>query len=803
MSVIKLPAFGGEAPSISPRNLPAGAAQTNQNLLLSHAEFRPLSNDAAVASTASGTKTLYRMARVTGGAFNSNPATGWITSTADRSYVKGQIDDELTERTYLTFDDGSAKPRAIDVDGADRVLGVPRPTKLLPLLTPSGDFTMAEANQYLVTDFAIQAKEQIAVSQLGEAASRRSGNTIYAGPTDLHGALFYDSAVVLASGLPTLMAEAWLPLSAARVAALKIATREEVTLLGDGSYITRITCVPWTLRFDDASLITLLSAIVFPGTAGPLAGTPVLTTGQSTSIVEEINKLASVNQLVSVERTQLINNFEQYWNLLTNFVVVDDDDDAEIWELHRQLDRMRGEAYATTVAIENKMAAVLSGLLGGQFFTDVLHSLGGASGLGINTVERVIDDRFYIATFVTDWGEESEPSEVSDLFTLDQNDTISIPLPATTTGETFAARNITKWRVYRTNVGYNTTSFQFVDELPVATTSMPDTKKASELGEVCPTITWLQPPYRVDASSTAYPLPTSGANPYLRGLVGMPNGIMAAFFDNTVAFCEPYVPYAWPVEYQISTEFPIVGLGVFGQTLFVGTTGNPYFISGADSASMSAQKLDSNQACVSRKSIAVVEGGALFASPDGLCVASNNGVQVISAGLYTREDWQALSPGTMFAADHENIYYLFYNNGTKGCLAFDLVSKKLGRVELQADAVFVDRITDTMYVANGTSISAVFGAGTRRTGKWKSGVLNVPAPTGFAWLKVLGDQSAPVPVTVRWYGDGVLRYTATVTSITPVRLPAGKYTDHEVEIESMARVTSLVLTSSTAELQQA
>jgi hypothetical protein len=313
----------------------------------------------------------------------------------------------------------------------------------------------------------------------------------------------------------------------------------------------------------------------------------------------------------------------------------------------------------------------------------------------------------------------------------------------------------------------------------------------------------LQPPYRMDAQSDAYPFPVTGSNPYLRGLVGMPNGIMAGFFDNTVAFCEPYVPYAWPIEYQMSTEFPIVGLGVFGQTLFVGTTGNPYFINGADSASMSAQKVDSNQSCVSKKSIVSVQGGVLFVSPDGLCAADANGITVVSAGIYTREDWQKLNPSSMFAAEHESIYYLFYDNGTKGCLTFDLASKKLGRIDLQADAVFVERMFDTLYLALGTSIKAVFGATTRRTGRWKSKLITLPAHAPFAWLQVFGDQSPSVPVTVHWYAEGVWRYTATVTGVAPVRLPAGRWVEHEIEIETKARVTSLTLAGSTQELQAA
>lgn len=182
-------------------------------------------------------------------------------------------------------------------------------------------------------------------------------------------------------------------------------------------------------------------------------------------------------------------------------------------------------------------------------------------------------------------------------------------------------------------------------------------------------------------------------------------------------------------------------------------------------------------------------------------MADATGVKVITQGLYTREDWQALSPSTMFAVEHEGIYYLFYNNGAKGCLAFDLASKKLGRVSLQADAAFNDLVSDTLYVANGTSILAIFGGATRRTGRWKSKRMTMAAQTGMAWLKVYGDQDADKPVTLRVYADGALRHTATVTNTAPQRMPPGRWLEFEVDIESQARLTKVVLAGSTQELQ--
>ena len=94
----------------------------------SMAEFRPLGGDTIVAPT-SYAKTIYRLARTSSGAFNTNPAQGWVTSADERSYVKGQLNDDTTERTYFTFNDSDQPPRAIDARGANRRMGVPAPTQ--------------------------------------------------------------------------------------------------------------------------------------------------------------------------------------------------------------------------------------------------------------------------------------------------------------------------------------------------------------------------------------------------------------------------------------------------------------------------------------------------------------------------------------------------------------------------------------------------------------------------------------------------------------------------------------------------
>lgn len=390
------------------------------------------------------------------------------------------------------------------------------------------------------------------------------------------------------------------------------------------------------------------------------------------------------------------------------------------------------------------------------------------------TVERVIESRFYVATRVSDWGEESAPGPVSQMVELDQNDNVLVTLPPVPAG-----RNIQKQRIYRSNAGSENAAFQLALEIDANVTSILDDKAPAELGEVCPTTTWAEPPSN------------------LRGLVDMPNGVMAGFFDNTVCFCEPYVHYAWPVEYQITTTMPIVALGVFGQTLVVAHHGGVDYISGVDSASMSAQKDVSQQACIAPRSMVSVEGGVVYASADGLCLATGAGVQLITNAHFTREDWQAIGPSNIIGAYHERTYYFLLPG--LACWALHLDSGKLTTVDIMGSAFHVDTLTDTMYVARGNGIYACFAGAGHREGTWRSKIMVMPQQTGFAWLSIESDFTAPV--VVQWFGDGELRHTATVTSRAPVRLPPGRYLEHELEVTSSARWTALTLASSTSELQ--
>ena len=184
MTALKITQFGGLVPRVSPRALPAGAAQQYENLLATSSELRPLQGDQTVAPATPGALTLYRLSRNADGTLRTSDSAGWITDVADKSYVNGQLNDDATERTVVTWNDGAQPPRVIDAKGADRLLGVPAPPKLTLAANITDEFTRDEALAWVDEELVPAIVEALRTS-LSEA--RVDGATPVAGSYSLFG----------------------------------------------------------------------------------------------------------------------------------------------------------------------------------------------------------------------------------------------------------------------------------------------------------------------------------------------------------------------------------------------------------------------------------------------------------------------------------------------------------------------------------------------------------------------------------------------------------------------------------------
>lgn len=392
---------------------------------------------------------------------------------------------------------------------------------------------------------------------------------------------------------------------------------------------------------------------------------------------------------------------------------------------------------------------------------------------------------FYVYTYVNDWGWESAPSPVSSQQDRKSDATASISGFAAMPAGNFELAAI---RIYRTQTGSSGTEFFFLREITVSgatvatATTTDDNRK---LGEVMPSTTWITPP-----DDLSY-------------LTGLWNGMMAGISGTAVRFCEAYTFYAWPIAYDVvPPDSKPVGLGVVGQQLVVLTTGRPLIVTGSNPDSMDQMPLEFAQACMAPRSIVSMGNGVAWASEDGLCWYGSGGPSVLTAGVMMREDWQALKPSSIIGKMYEGLYFGSYDDGSgrKGFVINPAEPKGIYFLDAGYEALHFDELQDQLYVLDGTSVKRWDAGASLMTVKAKSKCFSFLAPTNLAVAVVVADA---YPVTFKLHVDGVLKYTKTVTSRKPFRLPSGFLaSDWQPEVESAGPIQVVALAHNVSELGQ-
>jgi hypothetical protein len=353
-----------------------------------------------------------------------------------------------------------------------------------------------------------------------------------------------------------------------------------------------------------------------------------------------------------------------------------------------------------------------------------------------------------------------------------------------------------KVRIYRATAG----EYLFVDEVPLPAVTYTDSKSAMDLGEVCPSLTW------------APPVAT------LKGLINLPNGMMAGFSGRDIYFCDPYRPYTWPTAYMQTVDFPVVGLGRMDTSLAVLTQGAPYLMSGSSPGYVTVVKSDLEQACVSKRSIVSMGGTVFYASPDGLVALSASGSKVLTDAIFERSDWQALGPSTIRAYGHEDKYIAFHDPVTLDGVSYtgfvaDLQSNQFIRHNIpNIVGGYTDLRNDQLYLVDTSKAVKKWGGGSALTGRWRSKVFSLPQITGFSCAQI--EAEGYTGLTCAVYRDGV-KLTTELTAggdlvgalsahriegRYPFRLAALQGRDWEVDLTVTQEVFNVVVAQAMAEL---
>lgn len=372
--------------------------------------------------------------------------------------------------------------------------------------------------------------------------------------------------------------------------------------------------------------------------------------------------------------------------------------------------------------------------------------------------------RAYVYTYVNTYNEEGPPSDPTIVTTSPVVDVIFECRKDAVSG--YAP--IKEVRIYRTPSGSTVADYFYVGSI-------------SALGEadgVYLTFTDdVNPALLNEALSSTYYFPPPDG---LFNIMSLPNGILAALKGNELWFSEAYKPWAWNPSYTKTLPATAVGGIAHGSGAVITTVKQPILVSGVSPDSMTATRLNVDQAGVSKWSIAVVDGVVAYASHDGIVILNGGQASLAqSQKFFTREVWRTLyrtGLTTMRFSVWDGRLVVFSSTGafTPFMIRFDEADGTMTELPtLTARCGFVSVLSDQFYYANGRYIYQ-FNGGNDLTATWASRelVVNKPVNFGFGQAVVSGAW------VIEFYANGALVHTQLVApGTTNFRMPSGFLAD--------------------------
>jgi hypothetical protein len=430
--------------------------------------------------------------------------------------------------------------------------------------------------------------------------------------------------------------------------------------------------------------------------------------------------------------------------------------------------------------------------------------------------------RSYVYTLVNEFGEESAPSLPSDVVSGHPNASwhiAGLPTTAPPNPEGLNYPPAVKLNLYRTITGQTTggnffllTSFDFASSPP------PDPYADGTADFVIVN--------NLTLISTNFANPPEG----LDGLIGLSGGMIVGFTGNTVHFCEPNRPHAWPAAYDQSMQYEIVGLGVWQQSLIVLTKGFPTTMSGGTPANMTPTQVRVAEPCIARGSIVTDLMGVYYASQNGLVMLNYYGMQNQTLTMVDKNIWLSRYRATSIIACRHRAQYLAINGLGTGFM-IDYTEPRLGFMDLNtffgAECVWNDEYSGDAYICANKKIYRWDSPGvTGLTYRWRSKVFSQPAPINVGAIQISldptvhnppsgapppldnGDSSMVLPEGVNalfrlYIGPGYLKMTRHLTKTREIfRAPSGfKAFNWQFEVVSRVKIHSVELATTMKELR--
>jgi hypothetical protein len=431
----------------------------------------------------------------------------------------------------------------------------------------------------------------------------------------------------------------------------------------------------------------------------------------------------------------------------------------------------------------------------------------------------------YIVTYVSEFGEESSPSEAVSAtgkpVTGSNSWTIGLPTLPTQSADEVPYAFVNVYRTYTLPDG--TATYYLVDQIDKDEVSYVDTLPDENLilNETLPSLEWANPPE--DITSFTY----------------MGNGVFAVISGNTLYLSEPYQPHSFPVTYRRSIGVDAVAIEAIGNSLIVLTNGDPIVLTGTDPTFLSDSKLDINQPCLSAASVVNLGHAVAYMSPVGLVFAGLGGSNVATRPLFAKSDWLEISPNSASIATRYDDGVLFLT-ATHGYLMTpsEPLSVLSSFTVTEVTSLYTDTENGNLYYVRNGGLYKWDSGDDKLAYLWRSrvelwpnhlnlgackivsnAVADTPGNTevldGGLGINEVGINGAPVPyqttdptLTFRLYAwreatqAFELKLEKAVTSQSVFRLPSGyKSKESYIELEGTATVQELYIAETVQELK--
>ena len=387
------------------------------------------------------------------------------------------------------------------------------------------------------------------------------------------------------------------------------------------------------------------------------------------------------------------------------------------------------------------------------------------------TIPLPIEQKFfYVQTFLDNIGQESPPSEPTEIISRGSLKAIAV----TDLDQTDDTR-IVQRRIYRSAVLENGAQWFELITQDDSAVGFFDIKADESLGITLGD--YGNPPFGVQF------------------LIVHPSGALIAGKGRTIYASKPYLPYIWSERFRWTVSSDIMGFEIQGNDVVVLTKGYPAIVSGPEPQYFTRETLLINQSCLSSKSIVKLGRSIVYASPDGIVSISGGQAEILTENVFDKITWASYEPQNMRFAVYDEALYVFYKDG---CFKF-----KNGMVSTLNEEIvnyYKDIEEDTLYVLKPGRVERWLKSSINRELTWKSKEFHFEFPQTFGCGQIIAENYDNICLKI--YANGVLLLEKSITGREGFRLPIMRpERNWQFEIVAECEVTEFQVATSMYELR--